>query len=61
MNGIQFFAAQLEADERFRNALEIFMKQFEVQNGKDIQEDNGEGQLGDGDGESDVSSGNIGS
>lgn len=63
MNAIQFFAAQLEAEERFRNALESFMKQFEVKNADSeiVQEGEREGRRADGSESGNISGGNDGS
>ena len=63
MNALQFFTAQLEADQRFRDAFESFNQQFEVNNAPNPQPtavppDNGLGQLPD-NGQSNQPGGNV--
>lgn len=64
MNATQFFTAQLEAEQRFRQAMEDFEKKFEVNNAPNpnqtpIPQDNSGGQLNNSPQPNDLPAGNV--
>ncbi len=61
MNALQFFTAQLEAEQRFRQVMEDFTSKFEVNNANPTQvpQDNGGGQLNNSPQPNNLPAGNV--